>query len=206
MRQWRDQYAPGKPIWLGETGNAQFGGEPGLSDVYLGGLWWLDELGLLARKDHAVVVRQTLSGSDYGMIDDQTLDPRPDYWNSVLWKRLMGTRVYDAQTTGNPAGKLRVYAQATANAESDSVTILAINLDHEHDAMVSLPGFADRRYQVYAMNAPDILGASLQVNGQELKLSNDQALPEIQGISREASGTPTIVIHPLSYAFVVVPK
>ena len=206
MKQWRDQYAPGKPIWLGETGNAQFGGEPGLSNVYLGGLWWLDELGLLARKDHSVVVRQTLSGSDYGMIDDQTLDPRPDYWNSVLWKRLMGTRVYAVQTSGDTSGKLRVYAQATANAENNSVTILVINLDDKRDATVAFPGFANRPYQVYALNAPDIFGNAVQLNGQELKLVNDQTLPEIQGISREASGTPTIMLHPLSYTFVVFPN
>ena len=205
MKQWRDQYAPGKPIWLGETGNAQFGGEPGLSNVYLGGLWWLDELGLLAQKDHAVVVRQTLSGSDYGMIDDQTLDPRPDYWNSVLWKRLMGTRVYAVQTNDNASGKLRVYAQATANAEKNLVTILAINLDDQRNATVSFAGFENRPYQVYAMNASDIFGTAVQLNGQDLKLVNDKTLPEIQGVSRQAAGTPNISIRPLSYTFIVFP-
>ena len=206
LKQWRDQYAPGKPIWLGETGNAQFGGEPGLSDAYLGGLWWLDELGLLARKDHAVVVRQTLSGSDYGMIDDQTLEPRPDYWNSLLWKRLMGTRVYATQKSGEQSGKLRVYAHATANDESNSVTILATNLDDKRDAMVSFSGFGNRNYQVYAMNAPDILGTMVQLNGRELRLVNDQTLPDLQGVSHDASATPTITIHPLSYSFVVFPN
>jgi heparanase 1 len=58
--EWRRRYAPGKPVWLGETGNAQFGGEPGLSDAYLGGLWWLDQLGLMACCGQEVVVRQTL--------------------------------------------------------------------------------------------------------------------------------------------------
>ena len=61
---WRDRYAPGKAVWLGETGNAQYGGEPGLSDAYLGGLWWLDQLGLMARLGQEVVVRQSCGCSD----------------------------------------------------------------------------------------------------------------------------------------------
>ncbi len=205
IKQWRDQYAPGKPIWLGETGNAQFGGEPGLSDAYLGGLWWLDELGLLARKDHSVVVRQTLSGSDYGMINDQTLEPRPDYWNSLLWKRLMGTRVYAAQASGDPSNKLRVYAHATANDEANAVTILAINLDDQRDATVSFPEFSNRRYTVYAMNAPDLFGTTVQLNDHKLALVDDQTLPQLSGVAQDAAALPTLTLHPLSYAFVVLP-
>jgi hypothetical protein len=101
---------------------------------------------------------------------------------------------------------LRVYAQATANAENNSVTVLAINLDDQRDAAVSFPEFVNRPYQEYAMNASDIFGTSVQLNGQELKLMNDQTLPEMQGISHEASGTPTISIHSLSYTFVVFPN
>jgi heparanase 1 len=205
LKQWRDQYAPGKPIWLGETGNAQFGGEPGLSDAYLGGLWWLDQLGLLARKDHAVVVRQTLSGSDYGMIDDQTLEPRPDYWNSLLWKRLMGTRVYATQTSDEPSGKLRIYAHATANDEANSVTVLAINLDDRRDAIVSFPQFGSRARRIYTLNAPDLFGGTIQLNDRELKLVNDQTLPELKGIEHDPASPPAITLHPLSYAFIVFP-
>ena len=107
MKALRDQYAPGKPVWIGETGGAQFGGEPGISDAYLGGLWWLDELGLAARSGVEVVVRQTLSGSNYGLIDDKTLVPRPDYWNSWLWKRLMGQEVFAFHLVTNPVRRLR---------------------------------------------------------------------------------------------------
>ena len=144
VKNWRDQYAPGKPIWLGETGNAQFGGEPGCRNVYLGGLWWMDELGILARKGHSVVVRQTLSGGDYGMINDDDLSPRPDYWNSLIWKRLMGTGVFDVSVTGDNSDRLRVYAHTSAADEARSVTVLAINIDPQRDANVSLPGLEGR--------------------------------------------------------------
>ncbi|MCB1316983.1 MAG: hypothetical protein KDK27_13555 [Leptospiraceae bacterium] len=99
LRQLQAAFAPDTELWLGESGNAQYGGEPGVSDRYISGLWWLDQLGLLARNGHDVVVRQTLSGMTYGMIADAELYPRTDYWNTVLWKRLMGTRALHVDTT-----------------------------------------------------------------------------------------------------------
>jgi heparanase 1 len=201
--RWRDEYAPGKPVWLGETGNAQFGGEPGLSDVYLGGLWWLDQLGLLARQGHQVVVRQSLTGMDYGLLDEDTLEPRPDYWNSLLWKRLMGPRVCAAQVTGDGADRLRVYVHAPASSEAASVTVLAINLDPRRDVVLSFPQFGGRTHEHYAVTAPDVQGRTLLLNGVELRLVDDRALPEIQADRHEGAGLPMVTVHPLSYTFVV---
>ena len=75
----KQRYSPGSEVWLTETGHAQCGGMPGISDAFIASLWWLDQLGTLAKRGHRVVVRQTLSGSDYGLIDDVTLEPNPDY-------------------------------------------------------------------------------------------------------------------------------
>jgi heparanase 1 len=202
MKKWRDSYAPGKPIWLGETGNAQFGGEPGLSDVYLGGLWWMDQLGLLARSGHDTVVRQSLAGMNYGMIDDSDLSPRPDYWNSLLWKRLMGTLVYDAKVGGDPSGKLRAYAQSSAGDEPGSLTVLLINLDHRRNATVSFAGLKRASSHVYQFSAPDIFGAKVLLNGTELKFAPDGSLPVIQGQQQPEAGNPSITLNPLSYCFV----
>ena len=201
IKQWRDLYAPGKPIWLGETGNAQFGGEPGLSDVYLGGLWWMDQLGLLARSGHDTVVRQSLTGMNYGMIDDADLAARPDYWNSLAWKGLMGTRVYDVKVSGDPSGKLRAYAHSSAGDEPGSLTVLLINLDHQRNAAVSFAGINSKSSQVYQFTAPDIFGKTVLLNGSELKFAPDGSLPVIQGRQRtESSGD--VTLNPLSYCFV----
>lgn len=72
-------HAPRAQLWLGETSGAQCGGESGLSDSFADLLWWLDELGRIARRGHQGAVRQTLSGSDYGLIDESTLEPNPSY-------------------------------------------------------------------------------------------------------------------------------
>jgi heparanase 1 len=203
MRAWRDAYAPGKPLWLGETGNAQFGGEPGLSDVYLADLWWLDELGLMAQKGVQVVVRQTISGSNYGLIDDTTLVPRPDYWASLLWKRLMGPQVYATSVTGENSSRLRIYAQAYPDSR---VSLLLINLDPGKDAVVSLPGLVGKAYTIYSITAPDVLGQEVDLNGQPLHLTQDGALPETTGVEQPTSDHPTVTTHPLSYSFITYKK
>jgi len=201
MRAWRDAYAPGKPLWLGETGNAQFGGEPGLSDAYLADLWWLDELGLMAQKGTQVVVRQTLSGSNYGLIDDASLAPRPDYWASLLWKRLMGAQVYNTSVAGSNSSRLRFYAQGTADGQ---LCLLLINLDPAQDATVSLPALAGKSYTLYALTTPDVLGQEVDLNGQALHLTAGGSLPETNGLEQPAGSQPVVTVHPLSYSFVTV--
>jgi len=73
------EHAPDAEVWLGETGSAQCGGEPGFSNAFADALWWADTLGRVARRGQKVVVRQTLAGGDYGLIDDRTLEPNPSY-------------------------------------------------------------------------------------------------------------------------------
>ncbi len=203
---WRDKFAPEKPIWMGETGNAQFGGEPGVSDVYISGLWWLDQLGILALYDHEVVIRQTLVGLDYGLLDEETFDPRPDYWNSVLWKALMGTTVYKTKTSGEDKEKLRVYTHSSARNDSSFLTILAINLDHKKNAIVSIPKLKGYKYEVFSITTNDIYSKKVLLNGNKLGLENDFTIPEIKGILNRPEHTPFINVSPLSYSFILFYK
>lgn len=198
MRAWRDQYAPTAELWQGETGNAQFGGEPGLSAAFLASLWWLDQLGMLATYDHDVVVRQTLSGMDYGLIDDETLAPRPDYWASLLWKRLMGTAVYRVEKAGGGADKLRLYAHAAP--QGDGFTLLAINLDHQRAAELALPQLAGRPFDLYLADSPDIFGAEVRLNGASLAVQ-EGALPPLAGRRVEGWEETAVSLPPLTYAF-----
>jgi heparanase 1 len=93
IKRLKDQYQPKSSIWLGETGSAQCGGEPGISDRYVSSLWWLDELGSAALFDTKLVIRQSLVGSDYALLNEKDYTPRPDYWASLFWKQIMGSRV-----------------------------------------------------------------------------------------------------------------
>jgi len=105
VETWRERYVPGVPVWMSETGPAQGGGEPGWSDRFGSSLWWADELGVLASREYAGVVRQCLRGADYGLVGEDGL-PNPDYLVSLAWKQLMVGEVMEMETDWE---EVRVY-------------------------------------------------------------------------------------------------
>ncbi|MEM9488435.1 MAG: hypothetical protein AAGC55_04785, partial [Myxococcota bacterium] len=198
VRDWRDRFAPGRELWIGETGNAQFGGEPGVSSAYIGGLWWLDHLGLMAVHGHDVIVRQTLTGMDYGMIDERTMRPRPDYWNSLLWRSLMTGGVLGARVAGSE--RLRAYWHRQADG---SETLLAINLEHDRPAEVTVPGFANRATELYMVTTDDVLGETVLLNGAALTAPVDRSPTLPRGQAAAPIATYQVRVPPLAYAFIV---
>ena len=79
--------ARGKPVMNGESASCQCGGQAGVSDTMLDALWYADWIGLMAEEGTSSVVRQTLVGSEYGMLDPETFDPRPTFLANVLYRR-----------------------------------------------------------------------------------------------------------------------
>ena len=204
----RDNYAPGLPLWLGETGSAQCGGEPGVSDTFESGFFWLDQLGRVARTGQPVVVRQSLSGASYGFIDDTDLSPNPDYFLSVLWKRLMGSKVLGGLVTGGDS--LRAYAHCTAetapNYVPGAVTVAALNLATDAAAKVRLPFFPSGSVDLYALSAPALDSKTVNLNGVPLAVAADGSPPALLPLQLPASsGAPCFTIPPASYAFAVLP-
>jgi len=131
--------AAGPACWLGETGSAQVGGQPGVSGTWAATVWWLDQLGLLALEGQEVQCRQTLAGADYGLLLEGGLAPTPDYWASLLWRRAMGTRAYAVALSADAPLTLRVYCHSTRRGgigggagggagEQQGRTFLVINL------------------------------------------------------------------------------
>ncbi|XP_047930517.2 heparanase isoform X1 [Anser cygnoides] len=123
---------PGKKVWLGETSSAYGGGAPQLSNTYLAGFMWLDKLGLAARQGIDVVMRQVFFGAGSYHLVDASFEPLPDYWLSLLYKRLVGTRVLEASVAGADARRLRVYLHCTnpqhPKYREGDVTLFALNL------------------------------------------------------------------------------
>ena len=121
----RDEYAPGKPMWLTETGQTACGGDRWAS-TFLDTFRYLDQLGQMAARKVQVVMHNTLAASDYGLIDERTLAPRPDYWGALLWHRLMGTTVLAPGAVTAPG--VRVYA-ACLKDKPGGVAVLLLNTD-----------------------------------------------------------------------------
>jgi len=203
----RDRFAPGKDLWLGETGNAQFGGEPGVSDRYVASLWWMDQCGALAANGHKAVMRQTLAGGDYGLLDEQTLDPRPDWWMSLFWKRIMLPVVLrvrvEARDGERDRGLLRAYAHRSIDGKH--ISWLFINVDRSHSARLTLPSSAIIQ-SAWLIDAPDFLGRSIRCNGEALTLATG-ADPFPSGEKPHAQTdigpAPECVVGPLGMLFLL---
>jgi heparanase 1 len=195
----RDRFAPQEEIWLEESGNAQCGGEPGLSDRFIAGFWWLDTLGLLARAGQHIVTRQNLSGADYSLLNETKLDPNPDYWNSYLWKQLMGTTVLDVKYSPQRPD-LRLYAHSSRDQAPPTKVVLALNINQQESLELD---FGTSPLQVYLCTADDLLDRQVLLNGQPLETGTDGSAPELQPVTVTDS---PVLLPPVSYTFIVIPN
>ena len=152
----RNRYEPGKPLWLNETAQAACGGSPWAA-TFLDTFRYLNQLGALARYGVQVVAHNTLSASDYGLIDRDTLAPRPNFWAAVLWKRTMGATVLASPSS--PAAELRLYAHCL-RARRGGVGLLAINTATAPRSLA-----VGRRATSWTMAATALNSAAVSVNG-----------------------------------------
>ena len=174
----RDRFEPGKPIWVTETGEAACGGNPWAS-TFLDTFRYLDQLGRLAKAGVQVVMHNTLAASDYGLLDERTLAPRPNYWGALLWRRLMGITVLDP---GMPVrAGLHVYAHCQ-RLTPGGVTLLVINTDLGSSQALTLPTASKR----YTLDAAVLRDTVVRLNGNSLALKPDDELPRIDGAPADA--------------------
>ncbi|MFG1486202.1 hypothetical protein ABMA77_09030 [Halobacteriovorax sp. RZ-1] len=83
-----------KEVWLGETGPAQCGGQPGVSTEFNSALWFFDHIFKVMAAGNKKLIRQTIVGSDYGLINDKELRPNHDYYIARIYKKLNITKIY----------------------------------------------------------------------------------------------------------------
>jgi hypothetical protein len=178
-RKLRDEFTPGTPFWNTETADAACGGNP-WAGSFLDTFRYLDQLGRLAKQDVKVVAHNTLVASNYGLLDDKTLEPKPMYWGALLWRKLMGTTVLEP---GIPVQDgLHVYAHCLRRSPG-GVALLVINNDKARPGALAFPVPALR----YTLAAPASLqDMRVQLNGNELKLGDDDTLPELAGAATPA--------------------
>ena len=193
-RSLRDRLAPQKPLWLTETAAAACGGNP-WDATFMDTFRYLDQLGRLAKAGVQVVLHNTLAASDYGLLDEGTFVPRPNYWGALLWRRLMGRTVLDPGVLSH--GSLYVYAHCNG-ATPGGVTVLAINASRHAPHTLTLPTASER----YSLHARRLQDKAVQLNGRTLTLGANDELPAL-----EASLTPAGVVTfaPASITFLAIP-
>lgn len=190
----RDHFEPNKPIWLTETGETACGGNPWASS-FLDSFRYLNQLGTLARRSVQVVIHNTLAASDYALLDESTLTPRPNYWSALLWHRFMGSTVLDPGPSAS--ADLHLYAHCTPN-HPGAVTLLAINATRTVPQTLSLPSASER----YTLSAPDILASQVQLNNTPLAADAEGSLPTLTGSPTQPGD---ITLAPATITFLVFP-
>uniref|UniRef100_UPI00358E3DE8 heparanase-like n=1 Tax=Myxine glutinosa TaxID=7769 RepID=UPI00358E3DE8 len=175
--------SPGSKVWLGETSSAWGGGAAGLSDAYVAGFMWLDKLGLSARLGIDVVMRQAFVGHGHYTLVDKENEPLPDYWLSLLYKRLVGRSVLIVQKPGF-GGTLRLYTHCTSSDNSPgAVTLFALNLQPNNATMQLTGTLADCTTDEYILEPGDpkagLRARSVLLNGKKLEMKSETELPPL---------------------------
>lgn len=191
----RDQYDPGKPLWLNETAEAACGGDK-LASTFIDTFRYLNQLGALARLNVQVVAHNTLASSDYGLIDEHTMTPRPDYWAALLWHRTMGTTVLDPGPS--PAPTVRLYAHCLTKV-AGGVSLLILNTDRTSSQTINLPTAAE----TYTLSAASLDEKAVLLNNKPLALTSNDNLP---AITAQPSPKGAFILPPTTIAFATFPK
>jgi heparanase len=190
----RDRLAPGKPMWLTETAEAACGGDRWAA-TFLDSFRYLNQLGSLAKQGVQVHMHNTLAASDYGLLDEKTYEPRPNYWSAVLWHKLMGATVLDAGSA--PAASLHLYAHCIPR-HPGGVSLLVINADRDNAQSLDIPAASER----YTLTAPNLTGKQVFLNGVELKLGENDSFPSLNGADAQAG---KVSFAPASISFIAMP-
>ncbi|XP_073408918.1 inactive heparanase-2 isoform X2 [Dendrobates tinctorius] len=213
-----NMHSPGKKVWLGGVGAPWSRGTNNLSDTYAAGFLWLNTLGMSANQGVDVVIRHSFFDHGYNHLVDQNFNPLPDYWLSLLFKKLVGPKVLAVHVAGiqrkpRPGkvirDKLRIYAHCTSHQNHNyvrgSITLYIINL-HRSRKKIKLAGtLRDKIVHQYLMQpygTDGIQTKSVQLNGQHLVMIDDGTLPDLK--PRPLRPGRTLVIPPLTIGFFVV--
>lgn len=188
----RDQYEPGKDLWNTETAQAACGGSPWAA-TFLDTFRYLNQLGLLARLGVKVVMHNTLAASDYALLDQDTLDPRPNYWAAVLWRRTMGARVLAAPAA--PAKDVRLYAHCLPSGRG-GVGLVALNTGETQQPLKV--GYAFTRW---VLTGQPLETRQVLINGKPARADEDGRL---EGLDGEA-GRNQLNLPARSATFISVP-
>jgi hypothetical protein len=191
----RDRFEPGKPIWLTETAETACGGNRWAA-TFLDTFRYLDQLGRLAKVGVQVVMHNTLAASDYGLLDESTLVPRPNYWGALLWRQLMGAGVLEPGVP--PRAGLHIYAHCQRGMPG-GVTLLVINTDRDASHTLELANASER----YTLEAADLQDTQVRLNGRPLALETGGELPRLQGVQASRGAVP---IAPVSVTFLTIPE
>ena len=197
------------PLALTETGSCYKGGAKNISDRFVAGFLWLDKLGLSAQYNISAVHRQGFYGGEtYALITyDETskdLFPNPDFYISVLYKRLVQGSVLKALVSGDTR-HIRMYAHC---ARSDvyryppgAIVLYYVNLQTRRLSL-TLTQFDGLDLHLFLLTPGNdgLTSKFVKLNGKTLQMQGSWVPIMSAKIQRG-----NIRIREKSYGFIVVP-
>ena len=188
----RDKYVTGGEMWVTESGDAGGGGDTWAS-TYLDVFRTLNEFGSFSEVTDGVIFHNTLASSDYGYLQHGTFEPRPNYFATLLWTRLMGQTVF---ATGEAIREgAHVYAHSRKDGK-DGYAYLIIN-NSDETTTAELP----KEATAYVLEGKDGLRSRVMtLNGRDLVLGENDELPCLGGKTVEGK----LEVPAMSCAFVVL--
>ncbi|XP_046553604.1 heparanase-like [Haliotis rubra] len=193
----------GLVAWLGETSSGYGGGTPGIGDRYVAGNLWLDKLGASAKYGLKGVLRQGFFGGHYSLLDSNS-DPNPDYWLTLLYRRLVGNKVFDIPSSSD---NIRLYAHCTKlnnvyNYEPGSITVYALNLNTA-PVILTISDLHGRSADAFWLTPEggDLKSQKVRLNGKTLELVNNQ----IPQMTPRHLGNRQMTVPGNTFGFIVIP-
>lgn len=195
------------PVWVGET-SSTYGGGSDIGMSFVAGFLWLDKLGVAAQMNISVVIRQTLTGNHYSLIH-RDYTSSPDYWISLLHKKLVGRRVLNITDYLKLGKEVRVYAHCInpygeMGYSPYGIVLMVLNLNQTQTASIviknpTLKSLDIDQYLFSPLNG-NLDDKDVSLNGEVLRMSSNTTLPKLRPLRIKQP----IQIPPLRYGFYVL--
>lgn len=198
-------------MWMGEAGGAYNSGQNGTTNRFIIGFWSLSELAIFARQGFSTYCRQTLIGGNYGLIDKDTLIPNPDFYNFLLFNKLLGPKVLDVAAPADTYVKAFAHCSRTAGVtvlllnykQDDSVTFDKIEVEANGEKVDLL---ASGIRHDFLLTSNGILNSTTTLlNGIELGLTPAGRIPDMNPKVVALAGE-KLTLPATSYGFFLFPE
>ncbi|XP_046565264.1 hyaluronoglucuronidase-like isoform X2 [Haliotis rubra] len=148
-------------------------------------------------------MRQSFFGGHHSLLDDNS-DPTPDYWLTLLYKRLVGNKVFDVPSSSD---NIRLYAHCTKlnnvyNYKPGSITVYALNLNKD-PILLTISDLNINSMDRFWLTPEggNLTSTKVQLNGKTLELVNNQ-IPHMMPRSLRSG---TMKVPGNSFGFIVIP-
>ena len=226
---------------LEETASNSLGGCIGFSDRFISGFYWVNILGIVAEAGWQQINRQDLAGQSFTAAGSQytlfgppgwtngsgLVPPHPDYFTSLLWRKLMGRIVMSNSLSGDTAALFTSHVWCSADtapgAGPGAVTLAYTNAYNTSVSVTLASAASGVSYAASPRSEFFLTGESLTDNpvylnlppgaspierrAYLLRVQQDGTLtPELQSPVGNLVTDPhaPLVVPPQSYGFVVL--